>query len=313
MRINASARNQVQGEPAPDRSDEYLYYQTLLGAWPPGETNAGPEFVSRISQYLTKAAKEKKLHTSWITPYPLYDSALAEFVERSLTGSRAAAFLAEFLPFQRRLAELGMMNSLSQLTLKIASPGVPDFFQGSEVWDLNLVDPDNRRPVDFSAHQEMLAEINLKLNNKAPCCAKLAVAEELLADWADGGIKLWLTSQGLLLRRRKEELFLQGEYIPLAASGVAAGNVVAFARKHGSDSVVAVAPRLITGLTGFDQGLSLAEVWGDTELHLPGMEVQKLQNAYTGETFQVSPDGRVALKELFRKFPVALLIPSDNS
>jgi len=313
MRINASARNQVQGEPAPDRSDEYLYYQTLLGAWPPGQTSAGPEFISRMGQYLAKAAKEKKLHTSWITPSPLYDSALAEFVERSLTGSRAASFLAEFLPFQQRLAELGMMNSLSQLTLKIASPGVPDFFQGSEVWDLNLVDPDNRRPVDFSAHQEMLAEINLKLNNKAPCCAKLAVAEELLANWADGGIKLWITSQGLLLRRRKEELFLQGEYIPLAASGAGADKVVAFARKHRDDVIVAVAPRLITGLTGFDEGLPLAELWGGTELHLGGMEVQTLQNTYTGQTLQVSPHGRVALKDLFRKFPVALLTPSDNS
>jgi (1->4)-alpha-D-glucan 1-alpha-D-glucosylmutase len=312
MRINASARSQVQGEPAPDRSDEYLYYQALLGAWPPGQTSAGPEFISRMSQYLTKAAKEKKVHTSWITPSPLYDSALAKFVERSLTGSRAELFLAEFLPFQRRLAELGMMNSLSQLTLKIASPGVPDFFQGSEVWDLNLVDPDNRRSVDFPAHRRMLAEITIELSRKPPCCAKLAIAQELLTDWVGGGIKLWLTSQGLLLRRRKAELFLQGEYLPLSASGSAAGNLVAFARQHGNDVVVAVAPRLITGLTGFDQGLPLAEVWGDTELHLGGVSVPAFQNVYTGQTVQVSSDGRVPLKELFGTFPVALLALSEN-
>ena len=142
-----------------------------------------------MSDDLSKATKEKKIHTSWITPSPQYDEAVAEFVEQTLAGPRAKPFLAQFLPFQQRVAELGMINSLSQLTLKMASPGVPDFYQGSELWDLNLVDPDNRRPVDYAKHQRRLAEISQRLDQTPQCCVKLAVAAELLEQWADGGCK----------------------------------------------------------------------------------------------------------------------------
>ena len=312
-RINAPFRSQVHDEPAPDRSDEYLYYQALIGSWPPSQTDASPEFISRMSNYLTKAAKEKKIHTSWITPSPPYDSALAGFVERTLTGSNAALFLADFLPFQRRVAELGMLNSLSQLTLKITSPGVPDFYQGTEMWDLNLVDPDNRRPVDFASHRRMLSEFNAQLSQTTTCCGKLAAASELLADWAEGGVKLWLTSHGLSLRRNKQDLFLRGEYLPLAASGSAAGHVVAFARKYDADAAIAVVPRLIANLTGFEQGLPMGEIWRDTELRLSDLPFQEFENVYTGQKMRVGADGRLPLSELFGKFPVALLVPSGHA
>ena len=157
MRINRSHRVVIDGEPAPDRNDEYRLYQALVGAWPaevgsdrvsPAAASAEPaaEFVGRIQAYMLKAVRESKVHTSWLTPNEHYEDALARFVERVLTGGGAAKFLPAFLPFARRVAVLGMLNSLAQTTLKLGSPGVPDFYQGSELWDLSLVDPDNRRP-----------------------------------------------------------------------------------------------------------------------------------------------------------------------
>jgi (1->4)-alpha-D-glucan 1-alpha-D-glucosylmutase len=306
MRMNSSARTSIDDLPAPDRSDEYIYYQALLGAWPAGQTEVTAEFVPRMSDYLSKATKEKKIHTSWITPSPQYDEAVAEFVEQTLAGPRAQPFLAQFLPFQQRLAELGMINSLSQLTLKIASPGVPDFYQGSEVWDLNLVDPDNRHPVDYAAHQKRLAEISQRLEQTSPCCAKLAVATDLLEHWPDGGVKLFVTSQGLRVRKHKPNLFLRGKYIALRATGSAASSLVAFAREFENDLAIAVAPRLITGVTGFEQGLPLGGVWGDTLLDLSELKSPSFRNVFTGQKVK-GQDGHVALAELFAKFPVALL------
>jgi len=306
MRINSSARTSVQDEQAPDRSDEYIYYQTLLGAWPAGQTEATSEFVSRMKHYLSKAAKEKKIHTSWITPSPQYDEALTHFVEQTLIGTRAEPFLAQFLPFQRRVAELGMINSLSQLTLKIASPGVPDFYQGCEVWDLNLVDPDNRRPVDYEAHRRTLSVISDRLAQGQPCCEKLKLATEMLEQWTEGGVKLFLTAQGLDLRKRKPDLFLRGQYLPLSVSGSAAANVVAFARTFDDDAAIAVAPRLVAGLSGFEKGLPLGSVWGDTEVDLGGFSSRPLHNVFTGQKVRAQ-EGKMRLEELFDKFPVALL------
>jgi len=311
MRINSSARTIVQDGPAPDRSDEYIYYQALLGAWPAGQTQVTSEFVSRMSQYLSKATKEKKIHTSWITPSPQYDEAVEEFVKQTLVGPRAKPFLAQFLPFQQRVAELGMINSLSQLTLKIASPGVPDFYQGSEVWDLNLVDPDNRRPADYVAHSRTLAEISERLGQGRLCCAKLAVAADLLGHWSEGGVKLFLTSQGLSVRRHKPDLFLRGQYLALGASGSAASNVVAFGRRFEDDVAIAVAPRLITGVAGFERGLPLGSAWGDTRLDLGELASRSFQNVFNGQNVQAQ-DGWVPLQELFAKFPVALLTSFED-
>ena len=312
MRINSSARTTVQDDWAPDRSDEYIYYQALLGAWPAGEDCASSEFVERMRQYVSKATKEKKIHTSWITPSAEYDAAVAEFVERTLMGTRAKPFLAQFLPFQRRVAELGMVNSLSQLTVKIASPGVPDFYQGSDLWDLNLVDPDNRRPVDFTLRSRMLGEISSKLNEGSPCCAKQAVATELLSRWSDGGVKLYVMSQALRLRRRKAELFLFGEYKPLPSFGASAANVMAFARVANDDSMVAIVPRLVTGLTRFEGGLPLGSVWGDTELELSSLPGHGWLNVFTGQKVAAGPAGRVRLAEVFDQFPVALLVKGEE-
>ncbi len=312
-RINSSARTSVLEENAPDRSDEYIYYQALLGAWPAEENEPSRQFVDRMREYIAKATKEKKVHTSWITPSPEYDAAVAQFIENTLLGTRSKPFLAQFLPFQKRIAELGMVNSLSQLTLKLASPGVPDIFQGSELWDLNLVDPDNRRPVDFEARRQMLASFDEQLASAAPCCATLNLASQLLANWKNGAVKLFATEQGLGLRKRKPSLFLRGTYEPLTASGLGASNIVAFTRRFEQDVAVAVAPRLITGMTGFESGLPLGPVWGDTELELGNLESKSLRNVFTGQSVQIPESGRIRMEELFKSFPVALLASGESA
>jgi (1->4)-alpha-D-glucan 1-alpha-D-glucosylmutase len=227
-------------------------------------------------------------------------------------GTLAKPFLTQFMPFQKRIAELGMVNSLSQLTLKIASPGVPDFFQGSELWDLNLVDPDNRRPIDFENRRATLAGISKQLAESSPCCAKLTLAKQLLRDWHDGAVKLFVTAQGLGVRKRSPSLFLHGDYLPLQASGPAAANVVAFARRFEGEAVVAVAPRLITGITGFESGLPLGSEWGETELELGELAARPFHNIFTGEPLRVGADGRARMEELFAAFPVALLTDSGD-
>ena len=301
--INSAARKRVQDEYAPDRSDEYIYYQALLGAWPAGQEEPTREFVDRIRQYLAKATREKKIHTSWITPSAEYDAAVAEFIETTLVGTRAQPFVAQFLPFQKRVAELGMLNSLSQLTLKIASPGVPDIFQGGELWDLNLVDPDNRRPVDFAVRKCLLAKIR----------GVSSPATQLLADWKSGAIKLFVTSRGLQLRKSFPSVFLRGDYRALTIGGTFASNVVGFARTFDGQTVVAVAPRLITGVIGFESGLPLGSVWGDTELDLGEFAAKSLRNVFTGELLNADPSGRMKIAELFQSFPVALLSTGEAS
>ena len=298
-RINSSARTRIGETTAPDRLDEYLYYQALLAAWPPGQTAPAPEFVQRIAQHMNKATKEKKVHTSWINPSPVYDAAIARFVEQTLAGTRMEPFLARFLPFQRRIAELGMLNSLSQTVLKLISPGVSDIYQGSESWNLNLVDPDNRRPVDFSAlHHEL---------------AHPAPAQELLARWENGHVKQFVTAAGLRLRRAHPDLFLSGAYAGAETGGIRSVHVVACGRFAAGKSVVAVVPRLVATLSGFEGGLPLGSaIWGDTYVKLPkGAEAAEFVDLFTGVKVNPCGDGTLPVETVLREFPVSLLVSND--
>jgi (1->4)-alpha-D-glucan 1-alpha-D-glucosylmutase len=239
MRVNRTQRRLVEGEPAPDRADEYRLYQILLGAWPadlPPAHRAPQEFIERISAYMLKAAREAKLHTSWLTTNQGYEDALTGFVERILGPAGGPKFIPAFAPFQRRIAAIGMINSLAQVVLKLGSPGVPDFYQGTELWDLSLVDPDNRRPVDFAIRDRMLAE----LGEQDPA--------EMLRHPHDGRIKMFVTAAGLQLRRELPHVFVGGDYRPLETEVTVPGGVVAFARTSGDDAVIAVAPRLVARL-----------------------------------------------------------------
>jgi (1->4)-alpha-D-glucan 1-alpha-D-glucosylmutase len=209
-RLNRSRRRDVEGEPAPSRNDEYLLYQTLLGAWPLEELveEGLAVFRERIRAYMEKALREAQANTSWTNVNEEYEEAVANFVDALLSGTETNLFLEEFLPFQRKVARLGALNSLSQTLLKLTAPGVPDVYQGNELWDFSLVDPDNRRPVDYGLRNGLLAD----LKRMDPADARSVLEEDA---WEDGRPKLYLTWKALELRRDMAELFERGEYVPL--------------------------------------------------------------------------------------------------
>lgn len=308
-RLNSANRTRVHGAWAPDRGDEYLFYQALLGAWPAGEGDTGALAV-RMRAYTLKAIREAKLHTSWIQEDADYEQATGRFVEQCLTGRRARAFLDSFEPFARRIARAGAVNSLAQVVLKVASPGVPDFYQGGELWDLALVDPDNRRPVDFGVRRRLLAELGPAVAGDLAPARRAELVRALLERWEDGTIKLYVTARALGLRRERPETFLAGGYVPLEASGERAPNLVAFARVLGDDVVIAVVPRLASGLAHGAPPLGL-EAWGDTIVHLPEpLADLDFEDALTGAPHRPERGGRGATLRAagaFAVLPLALL------
>lgn len=304
--IHAGLCTEVNGHPAPDRADQYLFYQALLGAWPAeGMDEPGQEFIERMRRYMEKATKEAKVHTSWINPSNDYDAAVARFVTQVLTRPASRRFLRTFRPFQLRVAFLGAINSLAQVALKVAAPGVPDFYQGCEMWDLSLVDPDNRRPVDFDRRRRALESLLPLLEGRLPENERSLVLEDLLAKWPDGRIKLLVTAAGLRIRRANPELFLHGDYVPLYANGDRARHVISFARRIDNRALIVAVPRLCAGLV-HGQSWPLGEkVWTNTELAAPDeLAGASLRNIFTGETV-TSP---LSAARLFSQFPVALLV-----
>ncbi|MCX6022220.1 MAG: malto-oligosyltrehalose synthase, partial [Chloroflexi bacterium] len=283
-RMNRGKKRTVEGRPAPDFNDEYLLYQTLLGAWPLDPM--GPEefalFRERIAAYMEKATREAKVHTSWINPSETYDAAMRRFVMEIL-GAGETAFVQDFRNFQRRTAFYGALNSLSQQLLKLTAPGVPDLYQGTEVWDLSLVDPDNRRPVDFGRRMALLTGLQEQRERADDSMAQIAAG--LLETWRDGRIKLFVTQQLLNFRSVNPELFAEGDYLALDPIGPRREMMCAFARSFGEQSLLVVAPRLVVRLTGgADRAPVGAEAWHDTWLPLPHEEEGvRYRNLLTGE------------------------------
>lgn len=308
-RINARLKTIVQGEPAPDRANEYLYYQALLGAWPSDVLDQPPpQFVERMQEYMLKAVKEEKIHSSWIHPNSLYDDAVHDFVRHTLTGPEGKKFLRYFLPFQNRIAMAGVVNSLAQLVLKVASPGVPDFYQGTELWDLTLVDPDNRRPVDYAARAALLQNVRPLLEGDCEPERWKQLLLGMSERWPTGELKLFCTAVALNLRRRSSDLFLYGEYVPLSVRGKRSENVVALARQHGRDAVIAIAPRLTARLATSKSSLPLGEeFWKDTSVVLTeAFHQRRYRNLFTGKS--LSADSQVFLSEQLEVLPVSLLV-----
>lgn len=309
---------------APDRNDEWLFYQALLGAWPaepadaPVPSRAADALVERLTAYMLKAVKEAKRHTSWVNANAAYDDATAAFVTGTLTGSTAARFLALFVPFQRRLAWFGMLNSLGHVVLKLASPGMPDIYQGCELWDLSLVDPDNRRPVDFVHRRAMLASLEPILAASAPDAGTGGDGvdlSDLLTRWWDGRAKLLTTAAALRLRRAHPDVFLTGDYQPLDGDGTS-GHLISFARQAGDTTVVAMVPRfLATRLRGRPRLPLGPEVWQTSRVPLPkGLSARGLMNVFTGE--RVTPlvhrgEAWLLAADVFTRWPVALLVATD--
>jgi (1->4)-alpha-D-glucan 1-alpha-D-glucosylmutase len=303
-RTNASARSLVQGRPAPDRADEYHLYQVLLGAWPSDSAGTPDEdFAGRIREYMLKAMREAKVHTSWMNQADDYERAVLRFVDRILTAPKYEAFRRTFESFAREIAWYGMLNALSQLALKLTVPGVPDFYQGTELWTLTLVDPDNRRPVDFRRRAEVLAEC--RALQEAPTSAD---ARRLFDRWQDGRIKLYVTLAGLQLRRRQPDLFLAGEYVPLDPAGERADHVVAFLRWRGDEIVLVVVPRLVTAWSADGPDIPVGPAqWGDTNLPVPAaIAGRRFTNVLTGECIRM--DDRTPVSTLLATLPVGLFL-----
>ena len=316
-RINAAARSNVDGEPAPDRGDEYLFYQSLFGAWPPAQTLAAAplDLVERMQIYMLKALREAKLHTSWVNNHEGYEKATRRFIETVLDRKTGRPFLTSFVPFCTHVAFSGMLNSLSQLVLKLASPGVPDFYQGCEGWNLSLADPDNRRPVDFQALSRNLARMEPHLDGRTSNWRRRVFVTGLLRTWQDGRIKHYLTAAGLRLRREHKRVFLDGEYLPLAVEGARASHVVALARRLGGVMVVAVACRLLRDLSNANRPLPLGtKTWRDTRVWLPGHPNDgHFHDAFTGTAIAPAVESErqsLPVAEVLAHLPVALLVRS---
>ena len=309
-RLNKKNVVVVEGQTVPDPNEEYLLYQTLLGAWPI-EPMTGPEyemFKKRIKDYMVKALREAKINTSLINPNANYENILMSFIEAILNTTRRNKFLKDFQAFQKQISHYGIYNSLSQTLLKITSPGIPDFYQGTELWDFSLVDPDNRRPVDYSIRIKMLEE--LKRNEQEMPLSELA--KELTINKDNGKIKLYLMYKALNYRKTNREIFERGEYSPLEAMGEKAMNVCSFVRKFGNSTVRVVAPRFITRLTQQPESLPFGkEVWKDSVIIIPHEETEKkYRNIFTGEvvtTVSYKESTILYLSEIFAHFPVALL------
>lgn len=306
--LNRDKKVALEGVEVPDTNEEYLLYQTLMGAWPLQrmDESAHQDFVERIEQYMEKALKEAKLHTSWINPNEAYDQGVKHFVREILRPDADNRFLADFRHFHERVAQVGMWNSLAQTLLKITLPGVPDFYQGTELWDFSLVDPDNRRPVDFRQRLAFLEG----LQRREPK-GRIALIRELIAGRADGRIKLYVVSRALAFRRTHRHLFEQGAYCPLMVSSAQREHVVAFARRLDDQWALVAVPRLLLRLSASAKPPTGRRIWKENYLPLPAGAPTDWQNIFTGEALPVSKPATgewgLFLHDVFRRLPVALL------
>lgn len=301
--MNQGLRASVPGVVAPDEHDEYLFYQTVLGVFPPGQDAPPADLAPRVAAYMTKAIHEAKRHSSWINPSRPYDDAVDAFVHAALDPNRSKPFLDALAALRRRIELPGLFNSLTQTVLKIAAPGVPDFYQGTESWAFHLVDPDNRHPVDFTARQQILEDL-LRRFEAAP----LEVVDSLLEAPHDGRVKMLLTALGLRCRMRHAPLFRSAPYVPLDVRGERAAQIVAFARQGDGDAIVVLAGRFYTRL-GDRAARPTGDAWGDTDVMLPPeLAGRSLVNAFTRETILLATNEVVSIPiaDAFRHLPVAM-------
>ncbi|WP_083809106.1 malto-oligosyltrehalose synthase [Pedosphaera parvula] len=311
---NSKYKTEVAGAPAPYKNDEYLLYQTLLGAWPFDADRSGmfDDFKKRLLAYMFKAIREAKTNTTWNDPNQAYEEAVKTFIVEILDLN--TPFMTDFREFQSKVAYFGIFNSLSQTVLKLTAPGVPDTYQGAELWDFSMVDPDNRRPVGFSLRQEML--INLRNASGKGGSTHGSQFEKLLGETHTGAVKMFTVHRALEFRRQHRVHFEKGDYVALSAAGKMKNHVCAFARCHGSKTTITIVPRLVVSLTnGRQMAPTGKEVWADTWLALPFSKAgDKFCNAFTHETHTVQSQNNepgIFLSDALAYFPVALLEKVD--
>lgn len=263
-----------------------------------------PEFIERIVAYMQKALKEAKVNTSWVNPNQAWDEAVTSFVRRVLEDRPDNQFLRDFIPFARRVARHGMWNSLTQTTLKLMSPGMPDIYQGNEVVDLSLVDPDNRRPVNYDRNERLLRSLATD-NGDQP-----ALLDEIVTHCVDGRLKLLVTMRLLRLRRDQPDLFASGAYAPVQVEGSHSEHIIAFARRLNGREVIVVAPRLTTRLCDADSA-PVGAVWADDRLVLPHANDSRYRNVLTDEPIAIEADA-LPLAQALARLPVAVLIKDTS-
>ena len=310
-RINRARKVAISdGRLVPDNNEEYLLYQTIVGALPmqmEGEREL-QDFTGRIQQYMEKAVHEAKVNLSWLNPNPEYVEALKEFIRRILNPQwrgRSNLFWESLQKFMPAVKYFGAINSLSQTLLKLTCPGIPDIYQGQELWDLSLVDPDNRRPVDFGLRARLLESIHSRHNGESAA----TLGRDLLQNYQDGAIKLWMTERLLNFRQQHPALFSHGSYVPLASSGGKKEHVIAFARSHGKEIAVVAAPRLAYSLMRGSEEPPVGSAWGDTTIAFEQcIPVKELRNVFTGEAVAFRNGNSLLCRDLFAQLPFALLI-----
>ena len=303
-RWNVKCKQRLDHHEAPDRNEENLLYQTLIGAWPLREREL-PHFRKRLEAYMIKANREAMVHTRWTRPNAGHERAVTAFIRNILKPAKNNRFLNDFLPFQKKIAEYGMINGLAQVLIKITSPGVPDFYQGCDLWDLRLVDPDNRGPVDFSRRDALVVEIE-KRSSEDPA----GYCRELIENWRDGRIKLYLIWKILNIRRNHSRLFLEGEFAPVEISGKWASNVMAYARRSEKDWILVIAPRWLAHAKAPLATTRMQEFWADSKIVLPAESPSSWSNVVTGESLEAKSrrgTRHLLLSEIIKMFPVAVL------
>jgi (1->4)-alpha-D-glucan 1-alpha-D-glucosylmutase len=307
-RLLRARRGDVEGTAPPYPNDEYLFYQLLLGAWPAeltGVENPEPDLLRAFSQRLegamVKSMREAKLRSTWASPNLEYEEAVLGFVRDAVDVSRPNAFLATFMPFQEKVARLGVRNSLVQTALKLTLPGMPDLYQGAELWDLSLVDPDNRRPVDYQTRTELLEEIERALE-KNPLTAML----DMLENWQDGRIKLAIIATLLAYRRKHPQLFSRAGYQPLNATGSRSDQICAFVRRVGEDALIVVATR-------FPARCEDDRNWSETEIEWPqtaGSAAAVWRDLLSQRV--VEPRGSsLEVAAILHEIPIAVMVPEN--
>jgi len=308
-RITGKFKTMTEKGLSPDRNTEYFIYQTLVGMWPdyPIPADYRPAFIDRVWTYIHKAIREAKTHTSWIKPDLQYEAAAQKFLEQLLRPKRNY-FLKLFQEFQQKIASCGKYNSLAAINLRTGSPGVMDNYQGTELWDYSLVDPDNRRAVDYALRRHLLYRVRELCSHGATI---EEIAGELLSEKRDSRIKIFTLWKGLNFRSTHKELFLDGEYLPLETSGALADHITAFLRRRGNGVALVSSGRFFWDLSSREETPPVGDVWGDTAILLPsdpGSGV--MRDVYTGQAphRERTPSGEyIRAAELFRYFPFALL------
>jgi (1->4)-alpha-D-glucan 1-alpha-D-glucosylmutase len=291
----------------PDNNMEYFLYQTLIGTFPFSGTIAINEnYIERIQKYLIKAARETKFYTSWLNPYQPYETILTSFVT-DILKKKNNPFLNDLSDFQKYISHYGVLNSLSQVVLKLTCPGIPDFYQGSELWDFRLVDPDNRQPVNYDCRIKLLQDIKASIQNNE----NFYFLKELLHNPGDGKIKLFLIYQLLQIRNKEQNLFLKGSFAPVPIHGKYKNNIIAYMRTYNNKIIISVVPRFCTELVRIGQYPLGADVWNNTFVELPknikysGLDLISQQPLKLTE---LTPVGNI-----LKHFPVAAILTDKEN